>query len=119
MAADVDEEPAEASAFAVSIIPFPASCLAATVGCCARLLCAAPAVVAAADGSKVPELASEAPDAAVFGCAAPEALSSVVFGATGTVAATAAVNAASVAVVALVCVPCCLAGVATAPLAAA
>src|ERR1700731_47241 len=77
-AADVDAELAEASAFAVSTVSFPA-CLAAAAGCGATLVCAGVAGVAVVDGSNVPELVAEAPDAAVFACAATGALSRVAF----------------------------------------
>src|SRR6202022_262081 len=111
-AADVDAELAEASAFAVSTMSFPACCLAAAAGCGATLVCTGAAGVAVADGSDVPELVAEVPDAAVFACAATGALSSGVFGVTGAVVATAAVNAASVAPV---CVAACFTGAGAVP----
>lgn len=119
--ADVDEGPAEESAFTMSAVTLPASGLAATAGGCARLLCAGSAGVAVADGSAVPELGSEAPAAAAFGGAASGALVNVVFGATDSVAATAtaAVNAGSAAAATLAGVAGCLTGVAIAALAAA
>jgi hypothetical protein len=85
----VDETPADASAFVVSGVSLPASCLVVVAGCGGTLLLVVPAGVVVVDGSDGLGVAAEAPEAAaVFtGAAETGALRSVVFDATGAAAA--------------------------------
>src|SRR5882757_5900087 len=99
MAAGVDEEPAAASVFAASIMPFSAFSLPALAGCGAASLWAVPVDMAVAEGSAVPGAAAESVDGAAPAFAAAGALGSADF-----VAAPAVANVASVATVASDCV---------------
>jgi len=74
MAAGVDEEPAAASVFAASIMPFSAFSLPALAGCGAASLWAVPVDMAVAEGSAVPGAAAESVDGAAPAFAAAGAL---------------------------------------------
>src|SRR5216684_8419173 len=104
MVAGVEEEPAAASVFAASTMPFSAFSLPALAGCGATSVWAVPVDTAVAEGSAVPGVAAESVDGAAPAFAAAGALRSADFGVAGFVAAPVVANVASVATIASDCV---------------